>query len=200
MADVDINDVIEVTAKGKFNTADDIINVYQAKITDPQGGTKAETLSWVGEYLVAIGTPLNPLFHPTYELVELIVENLTQNTFLGQIVVGTIGTNLSEALPPQVCALVMARTPTPAIDGRKYLGPFGEDTQSQGIWTAGTLTALQAFATVWEDVFVAVNLVTGVAVIVTKVPLMPPVEHTIEGTRVILTTRTQRRRTIGRGS
>ncbi|GAG89688.1 unnamed protein product, partial [marine sediment metagenome] len=184
MADVDVNDVLEITWKGKFNSADDIVNVFQARITDPQTGTKAEAIVWVTEWVEDLVTTIINELHPTYELVEVIVENLTQDTFIGQDVVGQIGINTSEALPPQVCALIMARTPVPEVDGRKYLGVFGEDTQSQGIWNAGAVTALQAFASVWSSTLVATNSVAGVGVIVTKVAGSISADHDIEGTRV----------------
>lgn len=200
MADVDANDLIEVTVKGFFGQSDDVINVFQAKITDPLGGTANETLGWATEWILGIYTTIIAQLSTDYAYDEISVDNLTQETFLGQDFSGLIGTNVSEALPPQICALVMGRTAERTVDGRKYFGVFGEDMQDAGAWNAATKTQLALAGDFWKDELTDAIGVVGIGQIVTKAPPAAPVGRDIVATKIIRDCRTQRRRTLGRGS
>lgn len=200
MADVDIDDVIECTQKGLFKGTDAVVNVWQAKITDPAGGTKAEALIWAKEWLLDLFDAITLSVSDETTLIEAIVDNLTQVTFLGQVLITDAGSDTGEALPPQCCGLVIARTGVSTVDGRKYLGVFGEAFQDGGTWDGATLGAMAALGDKWDTTFVASNAVEGIGVIVTKPLTVPADVHTITGTRVITGVRTQRRRTIGRGA
>lgn len=200
MADIDAGDVLEIAVLGRFNTTDDVINIYHCVITEPKGESKAEALSWVGEWFTDIAATIEDQVSNDYLVVELKVSNATQDTFIGIITVGVSGSNAGETLPPHVTALVMARTDVSGICGRKYLPPFGEDTQDNGTWGGTTNTALDDFADVWATEKTAVNLVVGKAVVATFVAGVFSSSHPIEATKVIRDTRSQRRRQLGRGS
>lgn len=201
MAAVDTDDIVEVVVKGKFNGADDIVSVYQAKITDPQGGSAAEVVAWVEQWLEELVTPLALSLSPLYSTPESLVTNLTQDTFLGQITSTFVGLGTGEATSPQICALIMARTAAPKVQGRKYVGVFGEEMQSGGVWTEDMITALDLTAQVWQDSFQGGFDVVGQGQVVTKDAAGDLVtSRDITGYRIICDTRTQRRRTLGRGS
>ncbi len=200
MADVETDDVIEMSQKMRFNATDDVINVWQSKITDAQGGTKEELLIWVEEYIGAQFGFIKSSLSSQLALVEAIVDNLTQSAFMGQVIFEESGEDEGDPLPPQNCGLIVARTSTKSVDGRKYIGVIGEAHQSGGIWGAGVLGEMASMGTAWGLEFTSSNSVVGIGVIVTKSPDDPPVAHSITGTRVITGVRTQRRRTLGRGS
>ena len=200
MADIDAGDILEVTVKGRFDQTDDVINVYHAEITDAQGESKAEALVWVGEWFTDLAEAIEDLVSNDYLVVEIHVQNVTQDTFIGVITVGVSGSNVGETLPPHVTALVMARTATAGVCGRKYLPPFGEDTQDNGTWSGTTNTALDAFAAVWEVSKTASNNVIGIGRVATFVAGVFSTSREIIATKAIRDTRSQRRRQLGRGS
>lgn len=200
MADVDINDLLEITVKGFFGTADDVINVFQVKITDPLTGTADESLGWAAEWVLGIYSTISAQLSSQYAYDEITVDNLTQGTFLGQDFAGFIGANASEPLPPQICALVMGRTAEAPVDGRKYFGVFGEDMQDGGAWNAATKANLALAGAFWKDPLTGAIGVTGQGQVVTKLPPAAPVGRDIVAIKVIRDCRTQRRRTLGRGS
>ena len=200
MAEVNANDLVEVKVNGTFQGSDDVLNIFQAKMTDPVGGTAAETLVWASEWILALYVALISEFVDTYGFSSVDVQNLTQDQFLGNPVTLFLGANVSDPLPPQSCALIMARTAVDEIDGRKYFGVFGEDTQAGGLLAAGVLTDLATFGGNWRVPFAATNAVVGIGQVVTKAPPAAPVGRDITAIRVITHIRTQRRRTLGRGS
>lgn len=200
MAAVDIDDILEITVKGFFGQADDVINVFQAKITDPLMGTADEALGWSAEWILGIFTAIKAQLSSQYAYDEITVDNLTQQTFLGQDFAGFLGDNASEPLPPQICALVMARTAEATVDGRKYFGVFGEDMQDGGAWSAVTKANLALAGQFWKDPLTGAIGVTGQGQVVTKLPPDPPLGRNIAAVKVIRDCRTQRRRTLGRGS
>lgn len=200
MADVNVDDIVEVKVNGSFQGSDDVVNIFGAKITDPVGGTAAETLVWASEWIIDMYTEIIFDLAGTYGFASVDVQNLTQDAFLGNPSTLFLGSNPGEALPPQICCLLMGRTAVDAIDGRKYMGVLGEDTQSGGLFNALLLTRMAAFGAKWRTSFLAASAVIGIGQIVTKAPPAAPVARDITSVRVITHGRTQRRRTLGRGS
>lgn len=200
MADVNIDDLVEVVVKGKFFFVDDVLNVFQAKMTDPGDGTAATTVTWAQEWIDDLYDELLAQLTTDYEIDSIEVDNLTQGTFLGQDFTPKTFTGAGDALPPSVCGLIIARTAEQSIQGRKYLGVFEESQQNNGIFIAAARTAMAAFATLWRSSFTDAALTVGLGQVVTKFPIGPPVGRDIISTRVISGTRTQRRRTVGVGS
>lgn len=200
MADVNADDIVEVKVNGSFQGSDDVVNIFHSKITDPVGGTAAETLVWASEWILDMYAEMIFDFAGTYGFASVDVQNLTQDAFLGNPVTLFLGSNPGEALPPQICCLIMGRTSVDEIDGRKYLGVLGEDTQNGGLFNALLLTRAAAFGAKWRTVFAASSAVVGIGQVVTKAPPAAPVGHDITAVRVITHGRTQRRRTLGRGS
>lgn len=200
MAVVNADDILEVKVNGSFQGSDDVVNIFQTKITDPVGGTAAEAETYASEWVLTMYAELIAQFASTYGFASVDVQNLTQDAFIGNPSTLFLGANGSDPLPPQTCALVMGRTAVDEIDGRKYMGVFGEDTQAGGLLGPLALTQLAAFGLKWQDVFVSSGAVTGIGQIVTKAPPAAPVGRIITAVRVITHLRTQRRRTLGRGS
>ena len=200
MADVDPNDLVEITTLGRFNGSDDVLNVWQAKITDPGDGVAQTTVDWAQAWIDDLYDELLAQLVVAFSIDGIEVTNLTQDTFLGQDFTQKVFLNASEALPPQVAGLIVGRTAAPTIDGRKYFGVFGEDQQVGGAWLAAAKVAMAALGGLWRVSFTDANLTVGIGQVVTKSVLLPPVGRDIQAVRVIADTRTQRRRTLGRGS
>ncbi len=55
-----------------------------------------------------------------------------------------------EMLPPQVSAVVYAKTPTKHVIARKFIGPYTEAGQGNGLLTATALTHLEQYAEKWK--------------------------------------------------
>jgi hypothetical protein len=55
--------------------------------------------------------------------------------------------NANDELPNQCAAVCVAKTVRPRTMGRKFLPPYGEDQQDNGVLVAGAVTALGSFTT-----------------------------------------------------
>ncbi len=200
MAEVDVNDILEAQVNGRFLGTDDMDNVFQCRVVTTVDGLAATMADSVAEWVQDLfDAGLMAIVSDKYSLLDLEVLNLTQNTFLGQRFPGADGLDTSDALPPQCTALVIGRTSVPNIDGRKYLPVFGEAQQVDGAWIAGAITELSDFGTRWSTTFTSAggDEVRGS---VWSRDEIPPAGRDIIGSKIIPNSRTQRRRTVGRGT
>lgn len=109
---------------------------------------------------------------------------------------------VDEALPPQVCGEILAYTFDAGRYGRKYLGPFTENSQVHGTWQAGVITAMQNFGNIYQATQVgAATANTYLAGVARKVGGVYQFKQfaTALGYYVVPDARTQRRRTSGFG-
>lgn len=124
-----------------------------------------------------------------WETVENLGEGLTDE----------VGESVTAALPHGVAAVVTASTTRPQTRARKFLPGFSNTAAVDSIWSAGTLTTLNAFATSW----LTDQAVVGSALLV---PVVVSVAGPTAGTIFALVTGTvgaisgyQRRRKPGVG-
>lgn len=62
--------------------------------------------------------------------------------------------SVGDVLPYGIAAMIRANSTDPDVQGRKYLGGFTEDQQSDGSWGASPLTYFLAFGADWVAQFV----------------------------------------------
>lgn len=63
-------------------------------------------------------------------------------------------TGAGEQLPRGVALLVNMRSTDPDVNGKKYIGGFGEGSSDQGLWIAGTVAAAILWAEDWNTSFI----------------------------------------------
>lgn len=198
---VQVDDILRAAARLTFeNDEDDIVNVYHFGVS---GGaeTEAQTLLNIGIFLDDMYQTVQGRMATDVDFQEISVKNVTQNIVLGDTPwpTLTVGALAAEQLPPQVTALVIANTLSPSRQGRKYLGGFTETDNDSGVVGSALIANLANFAIDYVATRV-INTITYRSVIMEAPdgPLQPI--HPLETGKVITAFRTQRRRTVGRGS
>lgn len=198
---VEIDDVLRVSGRLTFdNNEDDIVGVHHYEVT---GGseTDAQTLINIGIVMESIYATVVGRQSQDISYEEITVKNVTQNVILGDTPWPTLvaGALADDALPPQVTALVLASTPSPTRQGRKYAGGFVELDNVGGLLAGALVAALGNFA----DNYVLTQVIGPINYrpVIMSSPDGPlqPIFPLLVG-KVILAFRTQRRRTLGRGS
>lgn len=197
-------DILRVTAQIKSGqTASRMQNVYywQAKTVVSQvfADIKADFAARLNQMYATIN-----VFQSTLTVADgFRLIDLTQKETYGKGTWTYAGTAPGqEMMPPQVAAEMLAYTFTAGRYGRKYLGPFFENDQADGAWSAGILTAFGNFAALWNATWT--GSVTGNTYdsgIVRKEAGVYTFKQfaTALGTYVVPYARTQRRRTSGFG-
>lgn len=132
---------------------------------------------------------------------EVTVINATRDEFVAvqQFSFGFAGAG--EYTPPQVAALVIGRTQKPRVQGRKYIPMIPEGINEDGNLTAASLVEFDAFAA--RFVSPLDTPATGNAYTPGVCKYQGPIAvefNAFKEAKVIRGLRTQRRRTIGRGS
>lgn len=129
-----INDVIEITMEGEFDSTEDVQNVFQMIC----GST---TIATQAEWQTDLNTIVNALLNIMKGYASIItwwrsyrVRNLTQGTpteqyYLSPAVQGIL---TGDSLASGVCALWVFRTNIPGVTLRKFLGPPTENVNDAG--------------------------------------------------------------------
>lgn len=196
-----LNDVIRASVKADYDFADDVVNVFWFRLTTVIDGSDAtlevDAVAIIESLFANIAGSIGSKL--AQDNVTLI--NKTQDEFIGEAALTTNFNGAGDVLPLQCAALVIGRTAKPRTQGRKYLGPLPEGVQQDGILTAASRIEFDAFAAeyvaplspasgnVWEA---GVAKLGAGGVLVSFEPFK-------EG-KALGAIRTQRRRTLGRGS
>lgn len=201
MAIPGLGDIIEVVMTHKHNNIDDVINVWHLKVAVAGSGTELQLSADLIDMFTDIYAVIEADICTTIDPVQLSWRNVTDDgpmNFQAWSGTYTGGTNSGDCLPPGATALMLLRTGTKGVLGRKYLPPFGESRQADGVWGAATITNLGTLAglldnqfslplTSLEVVFVVWSRTQGQAFNVSSAQGQPLVAY-------------QRRRRPGRGS
>lgn len=142
------NDVIRVTAKmSRASSLGEIQNVYHIRYDG--SSVSYETLwdavaTWLDDAYGNIVDEIHPNVH--FDTIEMF--NVTQDEPVGEDAWPTLtaGTGASDMLPAQTSPLVLFPTNTARSQGRKFLPPVGEESQSNGVLLAGVLTSMANYA------------------------------------------------------
>lgn len=195
---IGINEVARISTRLNFSGIADIVNVFWAQnqtlgiVTDAEAEADAGALAEI--LFTTIQAQMSNLV--TYE--DISVTNINTGIPVGTSPwpTLTVGLSAADAASTPVAALVLARTDLARVQARKYLGLFTETAKVGSAWSAGMLTALGNFAIQWDlpQTVNGRNWEFGV--------WAGPVKayRTFRNTAVMADSRTQRRRTPGRGS
>lgn len=194
-------DTIEVACVHVFNNVEEVINVWH--MTTMGGGTMDDVTA-DGDIAGQMGfmySEIDSIISNSVDATEIRWRNLTADgptRFIGWGAGYVGGTASAEALPPGDTLLLLLRTGVKNVQGRKYFPPFTEAAQSNGVWGAGTITAMGAFTSEVEAGFGgSVSLVDWEFRVYSRAL---GTAHPIIGTRVQPIVAYQRRRRQGRGS
>jgi len=176
-----------------------MVNVHNLVVQDV--GTVTDDIDFMERLAVLLEEELYDLVYPQMvaELVPSLITgvNLTENEVLPPTAwVGTLGSG-TDGLPPQVAPLVYLNGVQPRRQGRCYIPGFDETTEDdQGEWVGGAVAALAAFglallSPLTSDTITVARVVSNAA----GTDFFFPTQAGFP-----TSSRTQRRRTKGRGS
>lgn len=197
---VEVGDIVRIACQFFANDADELVNVHTFIVDNLYSITNDTTFMTQLAGCLATELYSHWMSQCTNELQPGILTgiNLTKDEVLPPVAWTAAGTvNTNEQLPLQTCALVFLNGVAPRRQGRVYL-PAPDETLQQlgGDWVTGAQTALINFVGAimapLDDGDVSVERVIATATGAS--PILP----TIGGFSAAA--RTQRRRTIGRGS
>lgn len=198
MAYVDDNDVLRVSPRWRYTSAADIVNVLHLKVGTDTPTAWSDVAADIAGFLVAMYDPI--ISHMATGVVHAgtQVQNVTQGTILPPLSSTAYldGTNVGDALPPQITCLCLFHTLYSRVQGRIYLPTFTETEQTAGAWSAGVVS----------DVEDALDYLLLPQTMVNGTTLRYCVQSTSHGalyplSRAMVTSpRVQRRRRIGAGS
>lgn len=198
---VEIDDILRVSCRLTFEgNEDDIVGVYHWG-TSGASETDEQTLLNIGLLMDTIYTNVNARMSTEVKYEEINVKNVTQNTVLGDtpFPVLVAGTLVAEQLPPQIACLVVASTFSPSRQGRKYLGGFTETDNDSGRLGGALVTACANFGVDYVKTKVQGGITYRPLIMSSPDGPLQPVFPLLVA-KVITAFRTQRRRTVGRGS
>lgn len=148
MAVLSVGDHINVAIVHVFDSVDEQINVFDLQVSTgavaPQDDITQDIIDMFSTVYATIAEDITD----NLRCVELRYRNVTLDEPTryapwNGAYVGGLGT--ADSLPPQNSALVILRTDTRGVQGKKYLPTFTEPTQANGVLTSGTLDDVQDF-------------------------------------------------------
>lgn len=194
-----VNDILRITAKMQMLASDDIMNVYNLKVTAIVAPTDLSYMLSVSLFLDGVYTRFNSLIvnNLLYQSIDGI--NITKDELLPSVPWFSLvaGTDAGPILPVQVAACIFFPTTTPKVRASKFFGGFSE--ASNEVDGQLTLAAQAALQLAGDD------LVTGMAVAGDNAQYGPynvllDRFTLVDRAEVPTRWRTQRRRRLGVGS
>lgn len=150
MADFDNGDIIRIAAVLRHNSADDMVNVWHARIE--AGGPMAFAAAALdfAEYVETLYRPIVAYYSIVTVGDHISVKNMTQSTVWAAFAWNPAFTGSSGAdrLPTQVAVLAWGRTQKSRVQIRKYMGPFTENNQVGGSWDGAIQSAMASVMSV----------------------------------------------------
>lgn len=196
---LNVDDVARISAEFTSIQGDDAINVFHITMIDGADIGDQGFMDVVRDRLEVVYA----------DLLDDISQDYSATQITGKVVIGgaqllpdtawTAGmtfTNIIDPLPPQIAALIYAGTNKARVQGRKYIFGLTEEDQDGGNWTGTMVTELAKFGAAW----IADWIVGGRTFRMGVVGGIPLAFSKFSNAVVQTDSRTQRRRTIGRGS
>lgn len=195
---IGIAEVARISTRLNFAGVADIVNVFWAQNQSGASLNDAQVEQDAGKLVEILFTTINAQISDLCVYEDITAQNINTGVPIGTFPwpVLTTGGSISDAASTPVAALVLARTDVPRVQARKYLGLFTETNKVGSAWSAGMLTALANFNLQW-DLPQVVNAhlwefgVWGGPIKAYRL---------FRNTAIMTDSRTQRRRTPGRGS
>lgn len=196
---LDAGDVARLSAVFKNGTNEDAINVFHCLFVDGVTIGDQGFMDVMRDRLEVVYDDLLDDISDEYAPVQLTGKVVIGGTQVLPDTAWTGGfafTNIIDPLPPQVAALVFAGTNIAKVQGRKYIFGLTEEDQNAGVFSATMVTELALFGAAWIADFVVSGRTFRFGVVDTP----PVVFRQFTNAVVQADSRTQRRRTLGRGS
>lgn len=196
---VNVGDVLRASARSNFGTGGfDLVNVFHFQFDSAAAIPDAQAVTDIGAILEDMENAVISRIGTIIKYVDITIQNITQNTLLGANPWPTITAGLEpgDVVSPQVAALIIGRTLTPGIQARKYHYGAGENQVNNGTFLSTMLTSLGNYAAR----YIADNFIVGETYTPIAYNKLLDRRTKLTSSLVIATARTQRRRTIGRGS
>lgn len=146
MTDFLSGDIVRLGAVMRYNSTDDIVGVWHARIESGGPMAFAAAAQDFAEYIDDLYRSLVSYYSTVVVGDHISIKNMTKDEVWGNIAWGPAftGTNVSDRLPLQVALLAWGRTAKSRVQIRKYFGPFTEVDQTAGAWAAGIQSAVAA--------------------------------------------------------
>ncbi len=194
------NDVLRVSAEGGNSDASQMyVNIFHWRIITLVDGTDATVGAEVKTFMDTTLTTLLSILNTNVGFTNYSIVNVTQDVILDDEVTVLTGSDASTSISSQVAALVLGRTATVRVQGRKYIGGMGEaQVDSGGKIGGAAIIVLQNFADEYINTHLGAsgNEYEGGTYRPEIIsPPAPPVFTPFIGRKVMTNTRTQRSRT-----
>ncbi|MCK5292846.1 MAG: hypothetical protein KAR39_12625, partial [Thermoplasmata archaeon] len=168
-----VGDVIKTTVNFTLGNGVAYQNVYQ-HIFDGIGGiSDAAVVTDIGNFMTQMYGEIESSVRSdvieqlsSVDQIEWVVDKWEIVKNIGTFTITWTGGSAADHLPNQASPFIVFKTARPKSVGRKFLFPWGEAEQAQGILTGGAITKLVAFADDAVNVNsldVANDLIPGVA-------------------------------------
>jgi len=195
---VEVADILRIAARMRLDGIGDIINVYHFVVAVQDLLDDNEVMDGVATLMDELYTIVNGVIANNVSYESIDGQNITKDELLPSKdwPLLTVGGNVSDMLPEMTACCVFFRTIKPRVRAAKFLPPFTEGGNDEGLIEAATLALAKDYGDFLVDPlvttdlqlgYVSFNRVTGVATeIISRVA---PARF-----------RTQRRRRLGVGS
>jgi len=195
-----VNDLLAVNAPIVHSETVDVgLNIWSFKITTVPAGGDVEIVGDLKDYVDAFFAEITANLSTEYSGGQIQVFNRTQDNFVGANLLTWAGSAIADALPPTVAALMLGRTTKKNVGGRKYILGCDQDAENTGRWTSAALLLFNNAVPKYVDSFT--GLTTGQYDPGVISAIGPPFTfEPFSSGLMVLNNRTQRSRTIGRGS
>lgn len=140
------NDVIRAACRLRDGYGSDIMNVFHFRYSG-SATDSAEVGPILRTALDNMYDNIQPAIPSDTSFIDIDLSNASSGLIEAAQPwpVQTVGGGTGDQMPSKDTALVVGRTNFPKSVSRKFLGPFIEADNSDGVWASGLLTALEAF-------------------------------------------------------
>ena len=146
---ISTGDILRVAARLLWNNSSDIVNVFHMLVSDDNSNTLENLIDDVLEAITDVYSNFDQYIPDNVTFADVNIQNVTQDESYGSFSWDTLtaGAGVADPISPGLSCFVYMPTFTPDVQGRKWFGPFQEDTLTDGLWvtalTSAVTTALQ---------------------------------------------------------
>lgn len=144
VADFDQYDIIRIGAVMRYDSSEDVVNVYHVQHTGEAGILWVNMVGNIQDYMDALMASLDTELSTLMAASVLQVTNVSQSTVFGAIAWGDFaaGGAAGEQTAAGVSCFGFIRTRVPRVQIRKYYGVFPQNALVDGQWDAGVTDAV----------------------------------------------------------
>lgn len=126
---IGVNDILRITANMQMLAADQMVNVYNLKVTAIVAPTDLSYMQSISAFLDEVYTAINADIVNNVLYVDIGGINITQDELLPTVTWDTLvsGANAGKILPVQSAACVFFPTTTPRVRASKFFGGYSDN-------------------------------------------------------------------------